>query len=148
MAVLAARYLLPAGYRRIILLAASFLFCYFWSPLCLYTIMVSVLLNFGLGRLIVRLGRKKAGIPVLVGVCLNIAAMFFFRGYDFFAPELAAFLNTLGIYSGEILPKILAPVGLSFYSLQAISWLIDMRRKQVPKDVSLVEFAFYMMYFP
>ena len=147
-AVLAARYLLPSGYRKTVLLLASLLFCYIWSPLCLGTILASVLLNFSLGRWISSLGRQRAGFPVAAGICLNVGAMFFFRGYDFFAPELAALLNTLGIYSGDILPKILAPVGLSFYSLQAISWLIDMRRKQVPEDVSLTEFAFYMVYFP
>ncbi len=147
-AVLAFRYLLPVHFSRDFLLLASLAFCYFWSPLCFYTILVSVLVNFGLGKVIIRLGGKKAVIPVMAGVILNVAALVFFRGYDFFAPELGALLSRMGFYAGEILPRILAPVGLSFYSMQAISWLVDLRRKQVPADVSLGEFAFYMVYFP
>ncbi len=147
-AVLAARYLLPASFSRISLLLASLLFCFWWSPLCLYTIVVSVLFNFLLGRFISTMSRQKAGIPVLAGIGFNVAALFFFRGYDFFAPELGALFNTIGIFSGETLPKILAPVGLSFYSMQAMSWLVDTRRKQVPADVTLEEFALYMVYFP
>ena len=147
-AVLAARYLLPSDFRRVSLLLASLLFCFWWSPLCLYTILVSVLVNFGLGKTILRAGRNRARIPVLAGIGFNLAALFFFRGYDFFAPELGTLLNSIGIYSGDILPKILAPVGLSFYSMQAMSWLVDLRRKQVPADVSLAEFTLYMVYFP
>ncbi len=147
-AVLAARYLLPGRFSRVSLLLASLLFCFWWSPLCLYSIVVSVLFNFLLGRLISRKTRQQTGIPVFVGICFNVAALFFFRGYDFFAPELGTLLNTIGIFSGGNFPKILAPVGLSFYSMQAISWLVDMRRKQVPADVTLQEFALYMVYFP
>jgi D-alanyl-lipoteichoic acid acyltransferase DltB (MBOAT superfamily) len=146
--VLAARYLLPAGFSRLILLFSSLLFCFWWSPLCLYTITASVLVNFGLGKLIGGLGRKRGRIPVIIGISFNVAALFFFRGYDFFAPELGVLLNSIGLFSGEVLPKILAPVGLSFYSMQAMSWLVDMGRKQVPSDVKLEEFALYMVYFP
>jgi len=147
-AVLWAGYLLPSRFRIAVLLLASLGFCLAWSPLCLYAILVSILVNFGLGRLLGRMDGQRSWMPLAAGVVLNVGALFFFRGYQFFAPELGALLNRMGFISGDILPRIMAPVGLSFYTMQAISWLVDLRRRQVPADVTLLEFAFYMVYFP
>jgi len=146
--VLIARYVLLPTRQLDFLLVASLVFCFFWSPLCLATILVSILGNYLLGRIIMKLDRRRAGFPVFVGIAFNIGLMLVFRGYEFFAEELGVLLKSIGFHMGPLLPGILAPVGLSFYSMQAMSWLIDLRRRQVSHDVNLREFALYMAYFP
>jgi alginate O-acetyltransferase complex protein AlgI len=72
----------------------------------------------------------------------------FFRSADFFLPEALNWLAQLGVQTQAGGLQILLPVGLSFYTLGNISYLIDVYRGQLAAAADIVDFALYLAYFP
>jgi D-alanyl-lipoteichoic acid acyltransferase DltB (MBOAT superfamily) len=78
-----------------------------------------------------------------LGIAVNVAVLGYLKYNDFFLPELQDLLNT---ETGSL--RILLPIGLSFFMVQAISYLMDVRRKLLEPVRDLPDFALYMVYFP
>ena len=72
----------------------------------------------------------------------------FFRAAGFFLPELEAVLASLGLSTQAGGLQILVPLGLSYYTLQTISYLVDVYRGQLKAESDFVNFALYLSYFP
>ena len=143
--VLLQYYVLPRRAQNYLLLIASYVFYLSWSrffPL--------VLLGLTLANFIIAQGLERAGKRywLWMGVGLNLAALAFFKYADFFVPELLDTLSRLGFGTRADTLRILLPVGLSFYSLQGISYLVDVYRGQLRAATDPVDFALYMAYFP
>ncbi len=141
--VLLQYYVLPRRAQNYLLLIASYVFYLSWSrffPL--------VLLGLTLANFIIAQGLERAGkrFWLWMGVGLNLAALAFFKYADFFVPELLDTLSRLGFGTRADTLRILLPVGLSFYSLQGISYLVDVYRGQLRAATDPVDFALYMAY--
>jgi len=146
--VLLGAQLVPVRRRNASLLAASYAFYASWSPGFVGLLLGVTAFNYALApRLRDGNGRPR---PLLLwlGIGANLAVLAAFRYADFFVPELLALLARLG-WTGEhgVLP-ILIPVGLSFYALQALAYLVDVYRGQVPACKRPVDFALYLAWFP
>ena len=76
------------------------------------------------------------------GILCNVAALLYFKYYNFFVENINAAFNT-GIHTKEIL----LPLGISFYTFQQIAFLVDAYRGQ-NKKVTFLEYALYVAYFP
>lgn len=83
-----------------------------------------------------------------LGIIFNVLVLLFYRSVNFFIPELETGLGRLGIASQAGGLQILVPLGLSFYVLQAISYLVDVYRGQLKAESDFVDFSLYMAYFP
>ena len=83
-----------------------------------------------------------------LGIGVNVSALLLFRAANFFLLELEAVLGSFDISTQAGGLKILIPLGLSYYVLQAISYLVDVYRGQVKAEASFVDFALYLAYFP
>jgi alginate O-acetyltransferase complex protein AlgI len=123
-----------AGARQVLLLVASYLFYATWGLGFLIVLVASSLMNFGLGKLV---RQNPSARRLATGIGLNVLLLGVFR----YLPPLANAVFGAGRLS------IAVPVGISFWTFQAISYLFDLYR-QDEVDPSLVEFLLYMAFWP
>jgi D-alanyl-lipoteichoic acid acyltransferase DltB (MBOAT superfamily) len=140
-------YLLPRRPQNYWLLLVSYVFCITWAWEFALVLTVVIAVNFLLGR---RLGQKKTGKRSLLwsGLAFNVLALVFFRTADFFVPEMLNLASQLGFQIKLGTLQILLPVGLSFYVVENISYLLDVYRGQTEAAKDPVDFALYLAYFP
>ena len=140
-----AYYLAPKRVRNGILLLAS-LFFYAWGePVYLFLMLYSILFNYVMGIDIARKQRrgKRAGVSLFFGVVVNLLILGFFKYYGFLAENIEAL-------SGMILPKLelSLPIGLSFYTFQSLSYLVDVYRGKAQYQKNILSFGLYISMFP
>ena len=120
------------------LIAASCFFYAFWEPRLLPLLVVSIVVNWFFAIAAARWFARW----LLVGGSLNLAVLAFFKYADFFAGSLAALLST----SHDSF-NIILPLGISFFTFQQISYLIDLRRGQA-SPYGFTDYALYVSFFP
>ena len=143
-AVLVAYRLLPAGGKNALLLAAS-LFFYAWGePVYILLMLVSITLNYLGGRLLDPLAGAKRAAGLAAVVAANLALLGYFKYYSFAADSLAA------LFGRQVLPlrEIALPLGISFYTFQAMSYVIDLYRRKIEVQKSWFLLALYVSFFP
>ena len=145
--VLAGYYLLKIEYRNAFLLLAS-LFFYGWGePQFVYIIILSIFINYLFGFLISYYQNRKEGlhakVALGVGVALNCGLLFYFKYYDFFITSVDSVL-------GMNLPlkHIVLPIGISFFTFQGLSYVLDIYAKKVEVQRNLLKFALFKALFP
>ena len=130
-------WLLPARLRKPLLLLASYLFYAAWDwRFC--GLMAFVTANAWLAGQYVR--RRRGALWLSIGVDLAVLGWFKYAGF------LAASVSAFGL--PFTLPPILLPVGISFYTFHAISYVVDVRRGRVPAERSPLDVALYIAFFP
>ena len=138
-------YLLPAKLRWILLLSASYLFYMMWS-FKLSIIIISVTFFAYFFGLLLEKHRKKW--LMLAGVFSVIALLIYYKYFNFFID----IINSISTKSGSLFQlnalDIILPVGISFYTFQAISYVIDVYRKKLPAEKHPGYFALYISFFP
>ncbi len=135
-------YLLPLKLRPFWLLAASLFFYIYADIRYLLFLLASILSCYAGARAIQgRAGGKKLIFLLVLLFNLGLLACVKFLPYS---------LNLLGLVLGRELPqpRLLVPLGISFYTLQALSYLIDVYRGELRCERSLWKFALYMSFFP
>ncbi len=140
-------YLLPRRAQNFWLLLCSYVFHLTWAASFALVLAATTLVNFyiawGLGA-----GNKRRKVWLWSGVAFNLGLLIFFRSEAFFIPQFGTFLQALGLAGGEESLAILLPIGLSYYVLQNISYLLDVSRGQMRASRDLVDFGLYLAYFP
>ncbi|MBE6020509.1 MAG: MBOAT family protein [Clostridiales bacterium] len=138
--IIGAYYLAPCKIRNLVLLAGS-LFFYAWGePVYVFLMIISIGLNYAAGILI---DKDRNKWILAAGVAVNILILGFFKYADFlidtvnrmFSFELAYF-------------ELPLPIGISFYTFQAMSYLIDIYRRDVKVQRNVIDFATYIALFP
>ena len=146
-AVLLLYYISPLKLRNFVLLVFNLLFYGWGEPVYILLMIFSIVLDYSLGRWMHRLlekeDRRGAKRVLVLSVVLNLALLGFFKYTDFLIGSLNDLLG-LGIRKLG-LPL---PIGISFYTFQAMSYLIDLYRGSVPVQKSLVNFGTYVSLFP
>ncbi len=140
-----AYYLVPHRMRNGILLLAS-LFFYAWGePVYLFLMLYSILFNYIMGIDIARKQRrgKGGGVSLFFGVVINLLILGFFKYYGFLAENI----ETL---TGAVLPELelSLPIGLSFYTFQSLSYLVDVYRGKARYQKNILSFGLYISMFP
>ena len=158
----------PSGRRWIVLLVASYVFFFINSQWLLAVLFVQTLVTFLCGRRMERidassqstfegldkkaLREAKAAIRakkkrwMLAGTFFNLGALLFLKYYNFFADNTNVILQLLGVKLPSL--GLVVPIGLSFYTLQAIAYLVDIQRGKIHADGSLPTFMLFMSFFP
>ena len=125
--------------RQLLLLAASYLFYATWGLSFLALLVASSLMNYAWGRV---LRRRLTPGCLWTGIALNALLLGFFK----YLPPLASAL-TAAPELDHMLRSIVMPVGISFWTFQALSYLFDVYRED-EIDPSLTEFCLYMAFWP
>lgn len=131
------------------MLGASYVFYGWWDPRFLGLVMGVSLVSWAAGRQIASRHTPRATRRrwVMTAVTLDLVVLGFFKYYGFFAQSLAAALQPTGIAPPLPLLRIVLPVGISFFTFQAISYVVDLHRREA-EPASLPEVALYLAFFP
>jgi len=90
--------------------------------------------------------RRKAF--VIFSIMTNLTILGFFKYFNFFADSTRNLLGSLGIQAGWVLPEIILPVGISFFTFQTLAYVIDVYRKQQSACEDFPIYAIYLSFFP
>ncbi len=135
--------------RKLFLLAASYFFYGYWDWRFTGLLFTSSLLNYWAGCLLQRCEEdRKRRIIVAIAVGLNLTILGFFKYYGFFLDTLTDLLVRLEIERDLPFLEIILPVGISFFTFQGISYVVDVYRKDAQAVKSLVDLCLYISFFP
>lgn len=138
-------YLVPNRLKNAALLLCSLIFYAWGEPVCILLMLYSILLNYVCGLLMD--SHRKARRQILVfGILVNLFMLGFFKYAGFFAGNVNLLLGRFGVKLP--VPEVGLPIGISFYTFQALSYLIDLYRGKFPAQKSLIRFAVYITMFP
>ena len=135
-AVVVLYYLCPRRFRNVLLLVSSLIFYGWGEPKYVLLMLVSILLNYFCGLAAARQQSRQRSVRgvLIVGVVLNLGMLGFFKYGKFFF--------------GSAFPDIPLPIGISFYIFQAMSYLIDVCRREVEVQKNVLTFGTYVTLFP
>ena len=137
------------GRRKVFLVFASWVFYGWWDWRFVGLLMVSATVNWALAELIARADTKRiSAVVVGVGVALNLTVLGFFKYYGFFIDQLGEILRLIHWQRDLPLMQVILPVGVSFFTFQAMSYLIDVHRGKVQPARSLLDVMLLMSFFP
>lgn len=133
-------------YQNTLLLVASILF-YAWGGVTYTLILIgSILVNYVFGLLIARRERHRKWWLILA-IILDLSALAFFKYANFIVDNFNILGGLFGI-SPVTLRNIVLPIGISFYTFQGISYLVDVYRKQVQAQTNIIKLGTYIALFP
>ena len=136
------------GEWKAFVLVASYVFYGWWNVrFCLLLAAVTLVNHFG-ATAVSRLGHPRARRLVLgLTVAVDLGVLGFFKYYGFFVTSVTNTLNGLGLEVSPPLLQIVLPVGVSFFTFQAISYVVDVHRGHT-EAVPLLDTAVYLSFFP
>ncbi len=147
-AVIILYYLIRKEYRNRLLLLVSLIF-FAWGGVTYTLILVfSLIVNYVVGRLIHKWqDTSKARIALTVGVVLNLLILGIFKYADFVVDNLNYLVEMFSNFQmGN--PGIILPLGISFYTFQAMSYIIDVYRKEAEVQKNFFKLSLYISFFP
>lgn len=135
--------------RKLLLLAASYFFYGYWDWRFLGLLALSSALNYLAGAALGRAAsRRRAKLIVTGAVSANLIILGFFKYYGFFLDSLTDLLLLLGIQRDLPLLEIILPIGISFFTFQGISYVVDLYRGQIKPVASPLDLFLYISFFP
>lgn len=132
------------------LFLSSVFFYAYWSTVYVFLLLFTVVLDFYIAKAIYYTKTQKMRKTLLlISVVANLSVLGFFKYYNFFADSLNGLFH-VGGGQGSILPalQLVLPIGISFYTFQSMSYVIDVYRRVSDAHARLLEFAGYVTLFP
>jgi len=129
--------------NKLFLVLASFVFYGYNNPSYVPIIVCSILVNYALSQMMLANEKKIIRLPLmLLGLGLNLGVLFYFKYHDFFADNMNAFFGT-----NFALYRLALPLGISFFTFQQLSYVIDSYRRTVPR-YNILDYALFVTFFP
>ena len=147
--VFALYWLLPHRCRWALLLAASYYFYMSWNAKYIILILFTTAASYCAALLLERSGsqaRKRAILAVTLFICLGVLGVF--KYFNFFSQSLSALLESMSIHLHPVTLQLLLPVGISFYTFQTLSYVIDVYRGEVKAERHFGIYATFISFFP
>lgn len=137
-------------WRKIWLLAASYVFYGAWDWRFLFLMMGCSAFNYVLARIAERQLKTGPAHPWLLPIALlgNLAVLFYFKYFNFFASSLSELAAVFGATVSPVTLQVVLPVGISFFTFQAMSYFFDVYRKDIPAEKSIIDVSLYIAFFP
>lgn len=140
-------FIIPYKIRWMWLLITSYYFYMCWNPKYAILIATSTLITYLSGILISKSKNKKK-LWVALSFISNLGILFFFKYFDFAIENINIILNKLNITLITPSFDVLLPVGISFYTFQALSYTVDVYRGDVNPEKNLGKYALFVSFFP
>ena len=132
--------------QNLFIVVASYIFYGWWDWRFLILIAITTVLSFLSGIGIEKAPSQHAKKAVMIAnVVVNLGILGVYKYYDFFATQFA---ELFGIQSDYLLLHLILPVGISFYTFQALSYSIDVYRRQIEPTHDIVAFTAFLSFFP
>ena len=138
-------------WQNLLVVVASYVFYGWWDWRFLLLIVFTSLCSYVSGLLLEKYEGKRSvqkGISA-ANIVANLAVLGFFKYFNFFVDNLDSLVNALfGYELGWVTLKIILPVGISFYTFQALSYSIDVYKHSIKATHDPIEFFAYISFFP
>ena len=136
-------------FRNAFLLLASYYFYMNWKAeyalLLLSSTVITYLAAIGISR---SSNKNRKKLFLTLSIVLNLAILFFFKYYNFLADNVEMVLSSCGMKIGIPDFPLLLPVGISFYTFQALGYSIDVYKGTTPVEKSFATYALFVSFFP
>ena len=131
--------------RKFTLLLASYFFYAWWDVRFLSLIILSTIINFILGQR----SASENGKPYMVaGVVINLGFLGFFKYFNFFLESIDSLLILVNSPFNFPVYNIILPVGISFFTFQGLSYVLDVYFGRIKPEKSILDFSVYIALFP
>ena len=150
-------YIIPARFKHIWLLMCSYYFYMCWNAMYALLLLTSTLITWLCGLGIARTNASGAApekklrlrkLVLIASLVINLAILFFFKYFDFAFNSLNALLSPLGFQLNRPGIDVLLPVGISFYTFQALGYTVDVYRGEITAEKSITRYALFVSFFP
>ena len=135
--------------QNIVLLGAGYYFYACWNPKFLALLVISTVMDYGCGLWVDQArSQKKRRTAVVLSMAVNLGMLGYFKYYNFFAENLQAALGRAGLSVPLGHLEVVLPIGISFYTFQSMSYVVDVYRREIKPTRNLVQFAVFVSFFP
>ena len=141
-------FLIPKKLRCFWLLVTSYFFYMCWNPKYAVLILTSTVITWLSGILMGRGSGRQKKLVVAASFLLNLSILFLFKYFDFLLGNLNAILRLLHLTVLEKPFDVLLPVGISFYTFQALSYTVDVYRGEIEPERNFLRYALFVSFFP
>jgi len=139
---LAGYFLIKEDFRNYWLILVSFIFFSWSQPKYAWIILLNIIINY-LGALLIDKVHKYRGIFMCCIIAVNLLILMYFKYYNFIISSINQFAK-----SGFKVRYIILPIGISFFTFQGMSYVIDVYRRDVPVQKNIFNVALYIIFFP
>lgn len=144
-------FLIPKKYRHIFLLIASYAFYMFWNYKLIFLILFTTLISY-LGALLVHKNKEKKKLKTFImvsSVIICLLVLIFFKYFNFLASSVVSIINAISISTYDYVAlNIILPIGISFYTFQTLSYVIDVYSEKYEPEKNFFYYALYVSFFP
>ena len=147
--VLLLYFVLPKCCKWPVLLAASYFFYMYWNWELIYLILFTTVVSYVSAIIIEKTQnkrRKKIWLAITLITCLGV--LFFYKYFNFLADSAVSLWNLFGGEADFIALKLILPVGISFYTFQTLSYVIDVYRGEIKAERHFGWYALFVSFFP
>ena len=136
-------------YQNVLLLVSSYYFYACWDPRFLLLIWLVTGASYWTGRQIGRSDDARARRRLLAAYAtFSLAVLAVFKYLDFFIGSAQSGLTTLGITTNPFLLGLILPAGISFFTFESLSYVIEIQQRHLPADTRLRHYALFIAFFP
>lgn len=149
-------FITPSKYRYIWLLLSSYYFYMSWSPKYAVLMLFSTIITYYSGILIKKSNLKKdikrkdfeKKLWVGLSFTINLSILFFFKYFNFINESFISMFNHFDVKWAVPNFNVLLPVGISFYTFQALSYTMDVYRNDIKAESNFAKYALFVSFFP
>ena len=135
--------------RKAFLLGASYLFYAAWNPFFVLLIIATTGFDWLASHWMDRVQHPSYRRAILASsIAINLGSLGFFKYAQFFSDNAVDLLHVFGIRFEPVSLGILLPVGISFYTFESLSYVIDVYRRRIAVSKSLLDYGLYVTFFP
>ncbi len=135
--------------QNTVLLGAGYYFYACWNPKFLALLILSTVMDYACGLWVDRArSPTKRRAAVALSVACNLGMLGYFKYYNFFAENLQTALGRAGLSIPLGHLEVVLPIGISFYTFQSMSYVVDVYRREIKPTRNLVQFAVFVSFFP
>ncbi|MCL2159111.1 MAG: MBOAT family protein [Oscillospiraceae bacterium] len=147
--VLLGHFLLPHRFRWVFLLLASYYFYISWNLDLLYLILLTTSISYASALIIEKTESKKTKKIFLAATLVScFGVLFFFKYFNFLSAAVLGAMSAFGLKVPEFSLDVLLPVGISFYTFQTLSYVIDVYRGNIKAERHFGYYALFVSFFP
>lgn len=132
-----------------LIVVSSFIFYGWWDWRFLFLMIGTASVDFVVGILLSNENnKKKRKLFLTLSIVANLGVLGFFKYFNFFADNLVSAFTLFGTSLNPVSLKVILPVGISFYTFQALSYTIDVYRKKLEPTRSTIDYFAFISFFP
>ena len=135
--------------KKILIVISGYIFYGWWNPLYLLLLLGSTIFNYLIAKSISLENKlRKRKRLLLIAITANLSLIGIFKYFDFFSSNFTKLLQVLGMQMDFFTLNVLLPIGISFYTFEAISYIVDVYNKKISPAKTYLDFSVFMSFFP